>query len=150
MIGRRPPRTMQLIAAPFGGRGPAAEVDAFSERPLVDFLTATQSRPSLTNEPAPEMFSSGTLPPFTSSGVEVELLCWIHWRMRHAAAATPDRALVYLMAEAGEDGEAYTTPEGEAAWRGYVSRVWRWAIAPASDAIGEFTSEDYNAFWGAS
>lgn len=151
MIKRRP-ATPQPMESPFGGdrSGRTVEVDAFSLTPLVDYLRGRVDRLTLTNEPAPEMFSTGQLPPFTASGVDPEVLRLVHWRIRTSAASTPDRALVYRMVDAGADGwaeEGLVTESGEIAWRSYVSDTWKWATAPAPSEEVPITDAEYDAFW---
>ena len=147
MIGR-PPVVLETLASPFG-RGPSAQVDRHALRPLGDYLRATSSRPSMSDDPEPTMFGTGDLPIFCASGVDVDVLRWVHWSARHAAAMDPDPALVWRLVEETAAGvEPSGTPAGDAALRDYIGRVWRWAIAPAPSPVGEFTPENYEAFWG--
>ncbi len=57
------------------GRGPAVEVDAYSLNPGLDLLWETQDRPSLSNDPPPQMFAAGRdLPLFVASGEDPNVL----------------------------------------------------------------------------
>src|SRR5829696_5030032 len=80
--------------------------------------------------PAPQMFSSGPLPRFTSSGVDPEALWWVPWKLRHSAAYTPHRSRVLKMIEESEGLEdKLQSPDGRAALREYVERAREWALA---------------------
>jgi pyruvate/2-oxoglutarate dehydrogenase complex dihydrolipoamide acyltransferase (E2) component len=66
---------------------------------------ARQANPALyalasATEPAPTLFASGDLPPFTASGIDPRELLRLPWRARHAAAQEQERAAVHRIFEA--------------------------------------------------
>jgi hypothetical protein len=122
---------MEEMGAPWG-RGPAVPVNRYSLNPILDYLRATLERPSYSSEPAPEMFSNGPLPIFAASGVDIDVLRWVPYYVRHSAAMTTDPARVWAMTES-EEPSNLAIPEGEAAWRSYIGRCWRWAMTPPGD-----------------
>lgn len=143
------------------GLGPAAEVDRHSLNPLLDWLRATRDRETLTTgEPPPTMFSTGDLPTFIASGLDVDLLRWCHWAARHTAAQTTDPGTVYRIVEdtaAGliaplindNDPQSINTPDGRRSLSDYSGRMFRWAIVglqPAPSA--PVTAEEYEQMWG--
>ena len=127
----RPTATPEPMSFPFGGRGPTFEVDRFDLNPLVTYVRLLGTG-SPYGGPAPMMFSSGDLPIFTASGVDPELLQWVAWPLRHSAAATPNQAIVYRMAQpdADLDHRGLQNHDGAAAFESYKTAVWRWATAP--------------------
>jgi hypothetical protein len=106
-------------------------------------------RPSYSADPAPQMFSTGDLPLFAASGVDVDVLRWVPYWARHSAAMMTDPGRVWAMVET-DDPDKFTIPEGEAAWRSYLGRAWRWAITPPGDASpASMTNDDYDNIFGA-
>ena len=143
---RRPPVKLEVVPNPWGGRGPTAEVNRYALNPLLDFLKATMSRPSLSTEPAPTMFSAGDLPIFTASGVDVDVLRWCHWSVRHSAAMTANAAHVWQMIE-DPDNERWQSSDGTLALQEYAARMWKWAVTPAPIEVAAITDSEYEEFW---
>jgi hypothetical protein len=81
--------------------------------------------------PAPTMFETGDLPPFTASGVDVKLAAQLPWQARFAFVAAPSQAEAYRIFEtyAMDPDGASLSPEFTASdgARDYVSRVSQWA-----------------------
>lgn len=120
-----------------------ADAESMSRNPLVDRLR--RDRPDLYRlaaaaGPAPTMFVSGDLPPFTASGIDPALLLKVPARARHILAAEPERgrALALIEELAGEDigvDDDMRSYEGRGeareAWRAYEARVRTWSSATA-------------------
>ena len=147
-MAARPPVILEEMASPWG-RGPSAMVNRYSLNPVLDWLKSTFERPSLTEDPAPTMFASGSgdLPVFTASGADPDLLRWVHWGARHTAAQTTNAGLVYALIEAsaeGADPAWLQTPEGRRAYADYVGRMWRWAAAGTGGLAQPMTGAEYD------
>jgi hypothetical protein len=56
--------------------------------------------------------------------------------------------MIETSADPHADPEVHQTPEGETMLRGYLSRMWRWAIAPAPGYDFTMSSEDYGRVFG--
>jgi hypothetical protein len=146
--GNRPPVTLEPLDFPFGARGgPTLDVDRYSLNPLYDYVRQLPAGDGIQGEP-PRMFGGGSrdLPLITASGLDPNLLCWIPWFARHAAAAA-DATTVYVMIEDAEflDPTAIKSHHGGTAWQEYVSRVWKWATAPKPpDAMTEAEFEEWS------
>jgi hypothetical protein len=130
--GRRPPATPIPVPFPWGGRGPVTQVDLYDLNPLVTIVKALPAGPNPYGGEAPTMFSSGPLPLFTSSGLDVEILRFVPWSHRHSAASTSNAAEVYTMVEqAAELGQTtLQNRSGVEAFERYRAAVWRWATTP--------------------
>ena len=118
---------------------------------MLDYLIghADLGRPSYSTDPAPSMFSSGDgkLPAYTASGADVDVLRAVAWTVRHSAAMTSSSALLFAMVEASadpdDDPQRLQTPEGAAARRAYVAKMWRWATSPAPSDQLTMSAADY-------
>jgi hypothetical protein len=104
--------------------------DPHALNPLLEI--ETRNRPNLveiakTEAPVPTMWATGDLPPFTASGIDPEMLRYVPWQARHAAAAEPDKAKVLGMIDnfqgAAEQDIIEVEHEGLAAYR---VRMQRW------------------------
>lgn len=138
--------------ATFWAGAPTGKVDRFSLQPGVDYLRAVMKNASVSGEPPPQLFASGTgqLPAYLASGADVDLLRLVAWQVRHAAAATSDSSLLFEMIEvssdADDDPQRLQTDAGKRALQAYISRVWKWGTAPPPDArqIGQvMTAAEY-------
>jgi hypothetical protein len=146
---RRPPATPVPTPFPWS-RGPTLQIDRYSLRPLTDIVRQLPGQPNPHGGPEPTMFSTGDLPLFTTSGVEVDLLRWVPWTHRNSAAAAPDRATVYQMIEDADllqvDPRAMQNTQGTEAFQRYRAAVWRWATAaPPREVMSEVQYEEWEA-----
>jgi hypothetical protein len=140
--GNRPPREPERMAYPFGGNGPTFLVDRYSLNPLIDF--ARQLPGGLPAGNPPTMFAAGDLPLLTASGVDVELLRWVPWYLRHSAAATPNPAHIFHILEDTSEEDALQNKAGTDAWFRYRSEVTRWLTAPPPpDVMTEAEYEEW-------
>jgi hypothetical protein len=119
---------------------------AYPINPLVDALKARQPAVhaiASRERPAPTMWHSGDLPPFTASGADPSVLLSLPAGVRHVAATLPDRGA--LMALLDQQAGA---PEGtiirSAGWDEYQARVQNWGSGLHSDAdpVPAPTAED--------
>jgi hypothetical protein len=118
----------------------------------------TQNRPNLVNlakseAPAPTMWATGDLPPFTVSGLDPEMLRYVPWQARHAAAAEPDKAKVLKMIENNpETVEQETTLQEHEGLAAYRQRMQRWLAGhdkPKDSGLTEAEEEDlYQKIFG--
>jgi hypothetical protein len=95
----------------------------------------------------PQFFSSGALPPFTSSGVAPQELAKVAWRLRHSAAMSPSRAYMLEAIERSQDDvvdvDRLQLPEGAHHLSDYFRRCWAWAsVTPGSEELDEQTSDE--------
>jgi hypothetical protein len=132
---------------PFGARGgPTLDVDRHSLNPLLDYLKQLPAADGMgAGEPAPKMFAGGTrdLPLVTASGLDPQLLRWLPWFARYAAAAA-DATTVYVMLE---DADVISPTEIKSRhahdqWTAYLSRMWRWATA-VKRPVGAMSELEY-------
>lgn len=127
----QPAKSRRMEVASRLSPGARAVVDEGARNPLLEeaqqvvpYLHAPAAR---SGQPAPTLFASGDLPPFTASGVEPEALLQLPWHARHWAAAQTDRSDVLRAVEhyAEYDDDLF----GEFAHQGaqdYVDRVNAW------------------------
>ena len=84
--------------------------------------------------PAPRLFGSADLPPFTASGLPPELLAAQPWPIRRALAEAPTRAAAYEIMDryAGPDGAAMAHADHARSPvnAGYVNDMSRWLAGP--------------------
>lgn len=134
--------------------GQVAEIDPYSPTALEDeYKSINPNVYSLALRdvgPAPKMFLAGTssLPEFTASGIAPESLLKLPYRVRHAAAADPDRSSVQRLFETYADWpDATLECPG---LREAVGRVQSWLISPPKSAVpSESDGEDtWNAIFG--
>lgn len=129
----------------------ALMVDAFGPNPLVTDLEAR--RPKLAKMakdrgPAPTLFATGNLPPFTASGVDPDLLKGLPYNWRHAAASEPDRTVVLAWLEqCAMDRAAFTAGVDAKAHVGlldYQARMegWTHGLLEPDVSIEEATYPD--------
>ena len=109
---------------------------AYPINPLVDQLKRTQPAVhaiASRERPAPTMWHSGDLPPFTASGADPSVLLQLPPGARHIAATLPTRAA--LMALVDQQAGA---PEGTVirspGWDEYQARVQNWGSGLHADA----------------
>jgi hypothetical protein len=124
-------------------------IDRYSSNPLV--TAARQQMPGANfTGPPPEMFSTGPLPLFCASGLAVELLRWVPWRLRHMAAFSADRGHILRAIEEADDFDAarqLQTAQGLAALRDYEGRVRAWVMSvPAGEPL---TTEEMTGLFSA-
>jgi hypothetical protein len=85
--------------------------DPYGPSPLVTDLSVTNPlmfKAASERGPAPTLFATGDLPPFTASGVDPQLLTGLPYNWRHAAASSSDPALVLAWLEqCAQDHDAY-------------------------------------------
>jgi hypothetical protein len=146
--GGRPPVTLEPVAYPFGGQGPTFMINRYSLNPLIDF--ARQLPGGLPAADPPRMFSAGDLPIITASGVDPELLRWMPWYLRHAAATTDNPAHIYHLLEDVSGAGALQTRAASDAWERYRSEVVRWLTAPTPPDVmteAEFTEWAIGIGW---
>jgi hypothetical protein len=96
------------------------------------------------------MFAAGPLPRFTASGLDVSVLRFVPWRVRHSAAFHSDRAYVLQLVELadsltgsvldGSDLEDMATTIGREHLAQYFEKIITWANTPV-DEDGEMTEE---------
>ena len=95
------------------------------------YVGSPTSRPET---PAPTLFESGDLPPFTASGVDPRHLLDLPWTLRHTAAAAPAAGTVLdLLEQAAEGVEMFTGLAPTHGSDAYVARMHRWLIGPPID-----------------
>lgn len=105
--------------------------DPYDLNPMVSSVSAkdpTTFTAASERSPAPTLFASGDLPPFTASGVDPQILSRLPFGMRHHAASEPSAAAVLSMVE-----EVASAPDrmGRRVMRNvglddYASRVEAW------------------------
>ena len=126
--------TNVTVEVPMGSLGPSRVViDPYGPNPLVDGFAAKNPamvKAALADGPAPEMFSTGALPPFTASGIDPANLMLLPWACRHYAAVAEEPADVLQLIETsvGVPG-ASADCEGLAE---YMARVARWLSGPVN------------------
>lgn len=90
---------------------PAPKGTAWGRNPLLDEARSKDPDKTMrafrTAGPAPTLFPTGDLPPFTASGIDPKALLQVPWLARHPIAAEPSQAAAYRMVDfyASEDGE---------------------------------------------
>ena len=142
------PSTPDVVGPPyFSYHQPAVTIDRFAANPGVEYIHATVPTNPYSGA-APTMFSAGDWPLFTSSSLDVGVLRWVPWKVRHAAALSTDRQFVMYCVEEGNtdlfDPDDLQTPAGANAMGAYFERVRRWASAeeppldPDTDVSGLF------------
>lgn len=114
-------------------------VDVYARNPLLDDARQSSLAYPLaqaTATPAPTVFESGDLPPWTASGVESAQLLRVPWYARHWAAAEPDRGAVLAAVEhfastpiSGWD--KYSHPGAQM----YMTRVKAWLDAGSAASV---------------
>lgn len=135
------------VKKPAPVRPPASPVP--TPRPPAQSISATHARNALLDQvraepggprrvaaaegqsPAPTLFASGDLPPFTASGVDPSELLKVPWFARHHLASITDTAKVeqLLTDYAGPDGDLAAQTDGVSAHRGnhdYAGRLREW------------------------
>jgi hypothetical protein len=160
-----PVRAGSPVAVQRAAAAPSVSGPEYARNPHVDERRV--SSPALValarrEGPAPTLFETGDLPPFTASGLDPQLLLQLPWQLRHAAATATDRGVVLRMFEhyAGPDGANLAEMEhrrdpGNFA---YAARVGSWlsgmqmkpySLLAADDVQrvsldGSTVGEDYN------
>lgn len=88
-------------------------------------------------DPAPTLFATGDLPPFTASGIDPQVLLSVPWQVRHAVASAPSQAEAYQMLQdySGADAEDAAALEHGGDWANedYARRVREWEVAGLSE-----------------
>lgn len=95
--------------------------------PLLNQVSKTQPaivQVALTEGPAPTMWVSGNLPPFTASGLDPQVLNRLPWATRHWAAAEPDKLKVLGVIEQYGDFEGIEMEHS--GLEAYKQRFSRW------------------------
>jgi hypothetical protein len=97
------------------------------------------------------MWSVGDYPLFTASGLPVEMLAWCAWRLRHAAAMSPDRSYVLHVVKESQtdelDADRLQTDAGRFALSTYFRRAWQWAsVTPGSEQL-DMTSDQLSTLF---
>ncbi len=139
--------------------GTVVTLDAWARNPLLDdlrqvdpvWLASAQRR-----SPAPTLFLSGDLPPFTASGIDPSVLLQAPYLARHALASTPTQSealrLLEEVLEVRDPQEialylAYGASIASAGASAYAERMTRWAEEgmPQSsrDAVGDALTAAY-------
>ena len=102
---------------PFGPNSKAVDIDVMGPNPLVDYIRRAYDSSPYSGDP-PTMFFSGDRPPFIATGEDPGLLRKIRYELRHTAAMTESRSLLFQCIEASAgaltvDPETLMSPEGE-------------------------------------
>jgi hypothetical protein len=129
--------------------GSRAEVNRYSANPAYEYFS--QLVPSFAGPPT-TMFASGDWPRFTASGLDVSVLKFVPWRVRHACAFHPDRSFVLQAVELADsltgsalDGsrleDEFQTVTGQEHLARYFEAALTWANTPVNED-GELTEED--------
>lgn len=109
--------------------GTRVVVDPWAANPVVEgyrALNPATYAAALLDGPPPTLFESGDLPPFTTSGVDVQVLPLLPFAVRHHAATTESRGtILQLVEDFGKDASGSVDSEGLSA---YLLRVSDWLM----------------------
>lgn len=134
--GARPRLLIEVSSRFARTESKSVTVDVFGENPLLEELTQTDPQIFAKAQaqgagPVPQLFATGPLPAFTSSGIDPSALMQVPWMVRPTMArATRDVAL-QLVEEFGR-AEAWVWQEAQRMHRsdpgvgGYQSRMYAW------------------------
>jgi hypothetical protein len=140
--------TTVTVEVPMGGLGHARVlINPFAANALVDGFASKNPdlvKAALADSPAPEMFSTGALPPFTASGVDPANLMLLTWACRHYAAVAEEPAAVLQLIEQSV-GDPYASADCEGL-SDYMARVARWLSGPVNaNPFAQRTTEQVEA-----
>lgn len=127
-------------------------VDVYGPNPLIaDLSVRNQPLFELASEraPAPTLFATGDLPPFTASGVDPQLLGTLPYNWRHAAASESSPATVLAwLEEAAQDPAAFTNADGKQhpGLEDYQARVQVWVAGLKTPDV-TFEEAGYPVGW---
>lgn len=131
-----PPSASTSSVAAAAGR--PAGVSSRHRNPLAAAAMARTPRVAArAADPAPTLFATGDLPPFTASGIDPQVLLSVPWQARHAIASAPSQAEAYQMLQdySGPDAEDAAALEHGGDWANedYARRVREWEVAGLSE-----------------
>lgn len=113
----------------------------WGRNPLVEAVRTKQPgryTAALAKGPAPSLFASGDLPPFTACSIDPEVLLQVPWTVRHPLAAEPDRGAALALVErySGPGGEVDAAVEygGHPGNIAYETAVSAWLAGGDTDA----------------
>jgi hypothetical protein len=144
----QPKNSRAVVVGSAFGRGVNVTIDPWAPNPLLDDLR--QSQPAnfaaaSAEAPAPTLFESGDLPPFTASGVDPQQLVRLPYTLRHAAAGTSDPAvLLGYVEDYGNDPTAVLPHQG---LESYKARLSRWAGGFDKPPAPQMSDEEANALY---
>jgi len=129
----------------FGRDSFGIQIDRFSANPAVSYLRQAMAGHDFPT-PAPSFFRTGDLPLITGSGVDPQVLAFIDWRVRHAAAFTTSRARVLKLIEEsdGADTTGLQSSDGRHALNEYLGRCRAWALDTGDQELSE---EDFDSIF---
>ena len=126
--------------------------DPYGPSPLVtDLSIRNRALFDLASErgPAPTLFATGDLPPFTTSGVDPSILEGLPYHWRHAAAYESDRSVVLdWLEQVAQDRDAFGRAGGRQhpGLLEYQVRMERW-VAGLSTPDLPFEDASYPTQW---
>lgn len=130
----------------------AIQVDPYGPNPLVTDLSARNPalfKVASDRSPAPTLFATGDLPPFTASGVDPQLLQGLPYNWRHNAASETDPVKVLAMLEQSAQDPGNTATEAMPAYGflDYQVRIERWTSGLTTPDVTMDDAAYPDSFW---